>query len=113
MILDDGRATVYRKVNVANPGEKPVFENRTLTAGWYGVLNYSTDPITPTDSREETRVDLRIRMLQDRRIANHDIVRCENREGTLDLYEVTRAYHGHDDESGELISDLTLERVAL
>lgn len=112
MILDDGTATVYRKVNAASPGEKPVFERRTLTRSRYGVLNYSTDPIRPTDQREETRVDLRIRILQDRRIANHDVVQTENREG-LFLYEVNRAYHGRDDDSGELITDLTLEMIEL
>jgi hypothetical protein len=29
-------------------------------------------------------------------------------DGTPALYEIRRAYHGRDDESGELITDLSL-----
>lgn len=112
VILDSGTATVKRKINVANPGEKPVFEYVTLKRSRYGVLNYATVAYSPTGQREETSADLRIRVLQDRRIANHDACVLESNEGS-DTYEVTRAFHGRDDESGELISDLTLQAVRL
>jgi hypothetical protein len=68
----------------------------------------------PTESREETQTDARIRILQDRRIANHDVVVFANVNRVQDVlkaYEVTRAYHGKDSDSGELITDLTLQRV--
>ena len=111
MLLDKGIATVYRKTNTAAPGGKPVWQNTQIHKGWYGELSFETAPARPTEAREEVRTDARIRILQNRAINNHDRVTLESAEGAT-AYEVTRAYHGTDDESGELITDLSLEVVA-
>ena len=112
MILDKGVCEIYRKTNVAGPGEKPVYQNRLIHQSWYGELNFATSQARPTETREEIQADARIRILQNRRINNHDAVRLSPASDMdPDAYEVTRAYHGRDDESGELITDLTLRRV--
>ena len=115
MILDKGICTIFRKVDVAGRGNKPRFEYRRISAHWYGELEYATSQSWPTEGREEIQTDLRIRILQDKRVNNHDVVLLQHVQGMTgdeDAMEVTRAYHGRDDESGELITDLTLRRVA-
>lgn len=111
MLLDKGIASIYRKTNTAAPGGKPVWENVLIHTGWYGELNFETSPGRPTDAREEVRTDARIRILQNRMINNHDRVVLDDASGNTTAYEVTRAYHGRDDESGELITDLNMEVV--
>lgn len=114
MILDRGICRVYRKTKVSAAGEKPAWEDVLLHESYYGELNFETSAAHPTERREETRTAARIRILQNREIANHDRVELEPFDGTADpedlpRYEVTRAWHGDDEESGEAISDLTLE----
>ena len=114
MILDDGICTVFRKVDSAERGGKPKFRYDQLCKHWYKELEFANVQTWPTESREETQTDARIRILQDRRVDNHDVVVFANTnraEDVLKAYEVTRAYHGKDQESGELITDLTLRRV--
>ena len=109
MILDKGIATIYRKRNTAEPGNMPVYDDDMLWQSWYGELSFETAPGRPTDAREEIRTDARVRILQNREINNHDRVELAPTGGDTLQYEVTRAYHGQDDESGELITDLNLE----
>lgn len=109
MILDKGVCTVYRKVNTAAAGAMPAFEDTVLTTGWYGELNFETSAARPTEGREETKCDARIRILQCRDIANHDRVEITANGSETRVYEVTRAYHGYDPDSGEMITDLSLE----
>lgn len=114
MILDSGICTVFRKVDDSKPGGKPKFRYDVLCKHWFAELEYANVQTFPTESREETQTDARIRILQDRRIANHDVVVLANTnmvEDVLKAYEATRAYHGKDSESGELITDLSLQRV--
>ena len=111
MLLDKGTCTIYHKRNAAPAGGKPAFENDAFFWGWYGELSFETTPARPTEKREEVRTDARIRVLQDRRINNHDRVELRDAEGQMTAYEVTRAYHGYDADSGELITDLSLEAV--
>lgn len=111
MLLDKGIAIVYRKVNTAAPGGKPAWANVEVHRGWYGELNFETAPARPTEAREEVRTNARIRVLQNRAINNHDRVELNDASGNTTAYEVTRAYHGRDDDSGELITDLSLEVV--
>lgn len=108
MILDKGIATIYRKENAAPPGGKPTFENVELFRSWYGELSFATSEARPTERREEVRTDARVRILQCRSINNHDRVTLSPFGGEDAYFEVIRAYHGRDDESGELISDLSL-----
>lgn len=111
MILDSGICTVSRKRNVAAPGAKPTYELDVIHIGWYGELSFATTPARPTQEREEVRTDARIRILQNRSIANHDVVTLDTPNDSATVYQVTRAYHGTDDDSGELITDLSLEVV--
>ena len=112
MILDAGLCTVYRKTNTAASGAKPTFADVAFWWSWYGELGFETAPTRPTGTREEIRTDARIRILQNRRINNHDRVELTDAEGHPTLYEVTRAWHGMDPDSGELITDLNLEVIA-
>ena len=111
MILDDGICTIYRKTNTAGPAEKPVFADVAYWQSWFKHLSFETASARPTDSREEVRTSARIRVLQCRQIDNHDRAAVTEMSGATRFYEVTRAYHGTDDESGELITDLNLEVV--
>ena len=108
MILDKGIATVFKKQNTAPPGRKPTFENVAVFQGWYGELSFATSEDRPTERREETRTDARIRILQCRSVNNHDRVTLSPFGGEDAFFEVTRTYHGRDDENGELITDLSL-----
>ena len=57
---------------------------------------------------------MRIRILQDRTITNKDVVVLQEThtiEPGMERLEVVRAYHGHDDENGQPITDLTLKAV--
>lgn len=109
MILDKGVCTVYRKTNTAEAGGMPVFADVAYWQSWYGELNYETAPGRPTEAREEIRTDARVRILQNREINNHDRVELAETGGATRWFEVTRAYHGVDDDSGERVTDLTLE----
>ena len=113
MILDKGLCRVYRKTRVSEAGEKPRFEDLLIHESYYGELQFETSESHPTARREETRTAARVRILQNRGITNHDRAELQPFDGTagdtLTRYEVTRAYHGEDDESGEAISDLTLQ----
>lgn len=125
MILDSGICTVFKKVDVSQPGGMPTFELKLKTKACFGMLDFATEQEWPTEGREETEVAARIRILQDRTITNHDAVVLEEVDaGTQSMtaeelheafnvavLEVTRAYHGHDDENGEPITDLTLKAV--
>ena len=111
MILDTGICTIYRKENTAAPGAKPVFADVAFWWSWYGELSFETAPARPTPDREEVQTDARVRIMQNRHIANHDRVELKPVVGLPLLYEVTRAYHGRDEDSGELITDLSLEVI--
>lgn len=114
MVLDTGICSIFRKVDVAKPGHMPKYDYQRIAAHWYGELDFATIASFPTENREEIQVDARIRILQNRGVANHDVVVFANTkkvEDVLKAYEITRAFHGRDDESGELITDLTLRRV--
>ena len=93
---------------------KPAYSDRLFHESYYGELNFETNPAYPTERREEIRTAARIRILQNRTISNHDRVELEPFDGTgsgetLKRYEVSRAWHGEDEESGEAITDLSLE----
>lgn len=114
MILDDGICSIFEVIDVSLPGEKPQNAYKIKDKAWYGVLDFSTVASWPTEDREEVRVDERIRIRQNRSITNHDVVVLADVDEVTSMtrrLEVTRAYHGHDDDSGEPITDLSLEVV--
>lgn len=113
MILDKGYCSIYEVGNVAAPGDMPV-EGLTLKfQSWYGELNFETTPTTAAD-HEGVTVSNRIRIVQNRRIDNHHVAVLSTVLPAPDdapRYNVVRAFHGVDDDNGELISDLSLEMV--
>lgn len=112
MILDDGICTVFAVEDVSEPGEMPQKGYRKKSQSWYGVLDFATVASWPTEDREEVRVDERIRIPQNRSITNHDVVvlaEVDEVTAGMRVLEVMRAYHGHDDDNGEMITDLSLE----
>lgn len=114
MILDDGICTVFRRVNIAERGNMPKYRHDAISRHWYKMLDFANVQANQTGYREETRTDARIRILEDRRITNQDVIVLANVPTVDDVmvaYEVTRAYHGRDTDSGERITDLTLTRV--
>lgn len=115
MILDKGICTVYRRTEIAEPGRMPRGSYAVMTQSWYGELSYETSPSRPTEGRDEQHTDARIRILQCTKLKKNDLVILrdlqdfEARDSADLVYKITRAYHGRDDQSGELITDLTLE----
>lgn len=117
MILDSGICTVFRKTDGALPGGMPVPVYTPIAAGWYGELSFETSPVWQTEGRKEQKADGRIRILQNRGIAQNDIVvledlaRFSDRSEGAAVYRITRAWHGVDDDGPTEITDLTLEVV--
>lgn len=107
MILDKGICSVYDKVNVAEPGNMLQYKLKLKYQSWYGELNFETNPVNAA-MQEMVETSARIRIIQNRGINNHNVAILSNDN---QQYEVTRAYHGVDEESGELITDLTLKKA--
>lgn len=130
MNLDTGTYYALTEVDISGPGDPPQIVHKVSGVGWYGELSFETAPAYPTPERQEVRTDLRIRVLQNRTLTNHCRILCgcgayadlgtdwaderltELIAQDFRLYEVIRAYHGRDDDNGELITDLTLMEVA-
>ncbi|MBR5225467.1 MAG: hypothetical protein IKV90_07385 [Clostridia bacterium] len=113
MILDDGICTVYAQTDVSGPGGLPRWDPDTVrTESYYKELNFETSPQWPTEHRPENKVAGRVRILQCRGIQQNDVAKLlsfSDASGEGRMYRISRAYHGTDDDSGERISDLTLE----
>jgi hypothetical protein len=111
MILDKGICSVYEVANTAPPGEQPAEGLELLAEMWYGELDFETAPAFQTEDQTDIEISARIRVLQDRRINNKSIIKLAPHAATGHLYEVRRVYHGRDDDSGELISDISLAKA--
>ena len=113
MILDKGICTIFRKVDMSMSGEMPRPAYILFWKSWYGELSFATEDARPTGGRTERKTDARIRIQQNRDIRQHDIVVLQNVDRFEDAsgpaYEITRAFHGKDDDSPAEISDLSLE----
>ena len=118
MILDKGICTVFRKTDSAFAGDMPTVTYEPIMCSWYGELSYVTSPEWQTDGRRELKADERIRILQNRSIAQNDVVVLEqltafkDRSKDAPVYRIIRAYHGKDDDGPTLISDLTMEVIS-
>lgn len=115
MVLDHGICSIFARENVAGAGEMPDYAHTLKCQAWYGLLDFETSPANPTDDRKERETAARIRILQRRDLHEDDVVilaPVDVVEENARPYKITRAYHGHDDDSGELITDLTLEEVS-
>lgn len=115
MMLDSGICTIFRRVDASTPGGMQKYDYVVLDKGWYGELNFETSPANPNGTREDTETNARIRILQNRAVDNHTMVVLSDvltwAEATGPRYDVTRAYHGTDDDNGQPITDLTLTEV--
>lgn len=114
MLLDRGICTVFTEVDVSGAGEMPRYEKTVKMQSYYAELNFETSPQWPTEHREETKTAARVRILQHRGITKNDVAELADgmdESETPKTYRITRAYHGTDDESGERITDLTLEAM--
>lgn len=116
MILDSGVCTVFRKVDMALSGEMPRPSYQPIFQGWFGVLSHETVPARPTDGREVTRTDEKIRIIQCRFLTQNDVVVLAPISCYEDaikcgapVYRINRAYHGPDDDGAGLITDMDLE----
>lgn len=113
MILDSGICRIIVREHAGEPGNMPALEDaETRCAGYYAELGFETSPAYPTRDRVERRTDARVRILQCRDIREDDVALLTPfASGAERRYRITRAYHGTDEESGEAITDLTLEEV--
>lgn len=113
MLLDKGYCSIYRTENTAQPGHMPVEGLVLKYQSWYGELNFESAPTT-IGGQEGIIVSNKIRINQNRDIANHDVAVLSDvlppPEGAQ-KYNVVRAYHGIDDDNGQPITDLSLERL--
>lgn len=113
MILDKGYCSIYSITNAALPGDMPTESLTIKYQSWYGELNFEAAPID-IGAQEGVVIDNKIRVLQNRDITNHDVavLSCVlPPPADAPHYNVVRAYHGIDDENGQPISDLSLERL--
>ena len=106
MILDRGIAEIFARSNMAPKGEKPIWTETLRFRSWYAELSFETSPVWQTERRLAQKADARIRIAQCREIRQGDTAHLGGR-----VYTIARAYHGTDEESGEDITDLTLEEV--
>lgn len=106
MILDSGICSIYKIRNTAAAGAMPNETLVKISDNWYGELSFESSPFQQTESQEQVQISQRIRILQDKTISNKAIVIIGSAQ-----YSVERLYHGKDDESGELITDLNLSTV--
>lgn len=117
MILDTGICSIFRRSDVSAAGAMPTYGYTHLCSGWYRELSFETAPAWQTEGRKDQRADGRIRILQNRGIAQNDVVvLCEayawkDVPAGAKAYRIARAYHGLDDDGPTPISDLTLEVV--
>ena len=112
MILDRGTCKIYRKTSTTAAGSKPSSTETVFFESYYGELSFETAPSRPTEKREETKTAARVRILQNRNIKNDDLAELTPFDGTeakTVKYRIARAWHGDDSDSGEPITDLTLE----
>lgn len=113
MILDKGICSVFRKKDITSPGGMPTFQYALLFQSWYGELGFETKRHSETGDRQDVRVDARLRIHQQRAITNDDIVVLGevSTVGDNQQYKVVKAYHGAEQETGQAITDLSLEVV--
>ena len=115
MILDKGICTIFRRMDSARSGAMPAWTYAKIWVSWYGELSYETAPAWLTEGRKERKADGRIRIQQCRDIRQNDIVvlnqlgQFKDRSPDAQVFQITRAYHGTDDDGPTPISDLTLE----
>ena len=112
MILDAGTVSIFTVRNTAAAGNMPVPAYDLMCQSYYGELDFEAGRLYRTEYREDVEVSSRIRIVQDRRITNHDVLTYGLHEAPCgEMYRIVRAYHGTDDDNGQPITDLSLQVV--
>lgn len=112
MILDDGICSIFRAANVAAAGRMPVWGFEPVGQSWFKRRSYSTRASFMREGAEDTTVSLRIRILRNDAVTNHDVVILVPADAMLPnvkRYSVINAVHDVDPDSGEAVTDLYLE----
>jgi len=109
MMLDSGVLTLYHAATTeaVRPGDRPEDSRTAYYTGWYGerVVGYNRFFAA---QGVNTRVDRLVRILRpDEPVAGSDTALLADGY----YYRVTQAQNNHDDESGEDVCDLSLERI--
>ena len=106
MILDKGICEIYRKTDTAPAGEKPAYERVLVYSSWFGDLDFVSVTEAETAGQNTPSIDRKIRVLD-----NAVISPLMPAKIGQDWYEIKRVFHGKDDDSGELIADISLQRT--
>ena len=107
MILDSGICKIYKINDISETGEMPKKNLILESKSWYGELDFSSSPIQHTDVSEMIEISQRIRIIQNRMIMKNKTIVIIG----ADQFNVERIFHGKDEETGELISDISLSQV--
>lgn len=108
MILDSGICSIYAIDNGAESGNLPTDKPRFKFQSWYGELSFETSAARPLPQQEAVKIAGRVRIHQNRSISNQDVIVFDS---TAEQFRIVRAFHGMDEDNGELITDLTYERL--
>ena len=114
MLLDKGICSIFRKKDISPAGGKPRDGYERIYQSWYGELSFETAPFQATGARTDVKTAARIRIHQNRAIGPHDVLvllEVPEMPETARRMDVTRAFHGTDEENGQPITDLTLAEV--
>ena len=109
MILDANILTVYKTVNTAAPGKMPDMQPVEYARSWYGWRDHEAASAYTTDPQRATEYTIKIRAHRIEGITARDMVDIGDGAGIA--YEIARVYQGRDEDSGQLISDITIKRA--
>ena len=113
MLRDTGICTIYRLVDTAEPGGMPTQTLAPIFRGQYGQRSFGGSRRDPTGQRPDTRIDEKIRIQETRYIHAQDVVILADTENTGVLtpaYAIVDYYHDLDEDNGDPITDLYLQR---
>ncbi len=116
MILDSGICKIYKMTDTSAAGDMPNETLVQIAECWFGDLSFGSSPVQHTDSLEQVEIARKIRILQNKAVIKKAVVVIGS-----DQYNVERVFHGIEsrrangryieENSGELISDLSLSQV--
>lgn len=111
MLLDSGIVTFFKNVDTAEPGHMPALVPVVKHKSWYGQLDFVTSPRWATEARKDINVSMKIRVHQNTTLTEHDtavLADVDTPEGQT-VFDVVRIFHTVDNQSGEPVSDVSLE----
>lgn len=111
MLLDDGIATIRRKVNVAPPGDKPFYEFDDYFVSYYGEKTVGINRYWAAKSHDD-QADFLIEIQRNGGIRTADICHIEPFKDIPagGMYKIIQVQHVLD-ENQLPMTDITLERI--